>query len=63
MALDPVVKRLYSTTDASVWAEEWCKIARGIKAEGGEIIDEEWMSTWFANAMCTAEDHMKARAS
>jgi hypothetical protein len=59
MPLDPVKKLLYSTTDAEVWAIEWCKIARKIEAEGGNLIDEGWMIGWFANAMCTAEDHLK----
>lgn len=57
-------RRLYSTDDAMVWAEEWCKIARQIEAadDGRKVIDEGWMVTWFANAMQTAIDHYKRRA-
>lgn len=58
---DEVTQRLYATTDAMVWAQEWCKIAREIQARGDEIIDEGWMVGWFANAMCVAEDHLKRR--
>jgi len=46
--------RLHSTTDAQVWAEEWCKVAREIAdaAEPGrQVIDEGWMIGWFANAI------------
>lgn len=50
-------KRLYATDDAKVWAEEWCKTATSIEAEGagGSVIDEGWMIGWFANAMETAK--------
>lgn len=49
--------KLYGTTDAMVWAEEWCKIAREIEAadDGREVIDEGWMVGWFANAFAAAE--------
>src|SRR5580692_1114276 len=60
MSLDAVVKKLYSTTDAQVWAREWCRIARELKAEGKDLIDEGWMIGWFANAMCVAEDYQLA---
>lgn len=58
--MDDMTQRLYATTDAMVWAEEWCKVARRIAAEGGEIIDEGWMVGWFANAFGTADMHSKA---
>ena len=59
------MKQLYATTDAAVWAKEWCKIARKIAAadDDREVIDEGWMITWFANAMCVAEDHAVSRAA
>lgn len=43
------------TTDAAVWAEEWCRIARDIEAsdDGRQVIDEGWMIGWFANAIET----------
>lgn len=46
-----VSRRLHSTTDAMVWAEEWCKIAREIVAadDGRQLIDQDWMAGWFAN--------------
>lgn len=55
--------RLYATDDAMVWAKEWCEVAREIEAanDGRQLIDEEWMVGWFANAMVTAVDHQKRR--
>lgn len=58
MTTNDLTKKLHGTTDAMVWATEWCRIAREIEAsEDGELIDEGWMVGWFANAMCVAEDH------
>lgn len=55
-----VTKELYATTDAMVWAEKWCRIARDLRDAGQEIIDEGWMVGWFANAMAVAaEDERK----
>lgn len=50
---NPVVVKLAATTDARVWAEEWCRVARELAAKGvGEdLIDEGWMIGWFANAI------------
>jgi hypothetical protein len=45
-------KRLYATSDASVWAEEFIKEFGPRK----EDIDEGLMIGWFANAICTATD-------
>jgi hypothetical protein len=42
-------ERLYGTTDASVWAEEFAKVCPDV--------DEGFMIGWFANAMQTAESH------
>ena len=60
---DPLTEKLYSTDDAVVWAEEWCRIAREIEAdpEQGPVVDEGWMVGWFANAMVTAETHARKR--
>lgn len=46
------------TTDAQVWAREWCRIAREIEAadDGREVIDEGWMIGWFANAIEAGRD-------
>lgn len=45
---EPTAK-LHATTDASVWATEWCRVAG---ANFGEhAIDEGWMIGWFANAI------------
>lgn len=53
---EPIIKRLHSTTDAKVWAQEWCAAAREIEAnESGQVIDEGWMIGWFANAIETAK--------
>lgn len=56
--MDAMTQRLLSTTDAMVWAEEWCRTAAEIQDAGGEIIDEGWMVGWFANAMGTQESHL-----
>jgi hypothetical protein len=37
----------YMGDDASKWASEFCKVAR----DKGLDIDEDWMTTWFANAI------------
>lgn len=47
---------LHTTTDAQVWAREWCRIAREIRDRGDEIIDEGWMIGWFANAIEIGRD-------
>lgn len=62
VVLDPAemelarTRRLYASTDAQVWAAEWCNIAREISGadDGRQVIDEGWMVGWFANAMETA---------
>lgn len=56
--MDAITEKLLSTTDAMVWAKEWCRIAREIQCaqDGREVIDEEWLTGWFANAMCVAAD-------
>lgn len=54
---DQVALKLLSTTDAQVWAEEWCKIATRLSNEGEKLIDEGWMVTWFANAIETGRMH------
>lgn len=48
---------LLATTDATVWATQWCRIARQIEAadDGRKVIDEGWMVGWFANAMGAQE--------
>jgi len=44
---------LLQTTDAVIWAREFSRIARA----KGYAVDEEWMVTWFANAIITGQDH------
>lgn len=50
---------LRQSTDAAVWAHEWCEVATEIVVAGNgrEVIDEGWMIGWFANAIETAKDH------
>ena len=50
---------LMGTTDAMVWAEEFCRIFNG-EVVGGDgtgeaVVDEGLMVGWFANAMALAE--------
>lgn len=46
----PDTERLYATTDAMVWAEEFMAVV-----ESGATVDAGLMLGWFANAMATAE--------
>lgn len=57
--LDPVVKKLFATTDAVQWATEWCFIARTLGPDN--LIDVGWMTGWFANAIEVAKDHERRR--
>lgn len=50
---DGVAARLIDSTDARLWASEWCRVALGLVADGKAIIDEGWMLSWFANALET----------
>lgn len=50
--MDPMVKRLYSTTNAAVWADEFMQVV-----EGGATVDWGLMVGWFANAFAVAEWH------
>lgn len=49
---------LSATTDAQMWAKEWCRIANEIEAadDGRQVIDEGWMIGWFANAIEVGRD-------
>jgi hypothetical protein len=49
---------LLSTTDASVWAREFCAIAGTL---GHPNIDEGWMIGWFANAMAAQKMAMTSQ--
>jgi len=46
---------LLATTDASVWVSEFKKILdkQGIQL----LLDEDWLRTWFANAIMCGYDH------
>lgn len=59
--MDETTRRLHGTTDAMVWAQEWCRIAREIEVGGGSAIDEGWMVGWFANAMEIAAAFQRRR--
>ncbi len=43
--------------DARDWAAAFCKIAK----THGHDLDEEWMVTWFANALMRGYDHRCAQ--
>lgn len=62
MAID--TKYLIGNTDAVVWAEEWCEVAREIAEDKDEreVIDEGWMIGWFAHAIIAGFDEGYARA-
>ena len=44
--------------DAVKWAAAFCQIA----GKHGHNLDEDWMVTWFANAMMAMHDHVKGRS-
>jgi hypothetical protein len=52
--IDEVGKRLINTTDAVVWAEEFCRIFDGkfVNTDVGQDV----MLTWFANAIETGRN-------
>jgi hypothetical protein len=52
---DPIVEKLFATTDGYQWATEWCFIAKTLPLES--LIDLNWMTGWFANAIEVAKDH------
>jgi len=54
--LASMTERLYATSDAAVWADEFCRVARGIGVDPNDPEFEGWMTGWFANAMQTAVD-------
>jgi hypothetical protein len=45
--------------DARDWAEAFCKIAK----KHGHDIDEDWMITWFANALMRGYDEYASRTN
>lgn len=46
---------LLQTTDAAVWAKEFCRL---VGRQVPEIRNHEmWMQTWFTNAIMCGEDH------
>lgn len=44
---------LYGNFDATVWAQEFAAIA---KTKYGADLDQEWLITWFSNAIMTGYD-------
>jgi hypothetical protein len=50
---DHLAAKLHSTTDASIWAKEFCKL--------NPQVDEDLMLTWFANAIMTGYDEAQRR--
>ena len=43
--------------DAVDWAKAFCKIAKKL----GHDLDEDWMTTWFANALMRGYDEAVSR--
>jgi hypothetical protein len=54
---EPAPISVHSTTDARVWADEFCRIAE----TKGLSIDNGWMLSWFANAIMTGHDHAERK--
>ena len=55
--------RVPASFDASVWADEWCRIASEIEAakDGRKVIDDGWMISWFANALMRGYDEGRGK--
>lgn len=53
LATDETGIKLHQTMDAVIWAKEFKRICDN----NGHYCDEEWMVTWFANAIMTGHDH------
>ena len=54
------VVNLHDEFDAWVWAKEFCRI---YESDPDLNITEDWMATWFANAIMAGYDHAKREAS
>lgn len=54
--LDPMLKELYATTDADVWARRFCETHEKISPSAPPL-DLDWVRGWFANAIETAKSH------
>lgn len=59
-----IKSNLHSTVDANVWAKEFVKVFKHLYAGGVNLQDgwigadfENWVMTWFANAIMTGCDH------
>lgn len=57
MAEDPIAAKLHATTDARIWAEEFCRLFAGRAITNGPwtdgMVGEGLMVGWFANAIET----------
>jgi len=42
--------------DASKWAEAFVQHARRVEKRGDRVLDEGWLTTWFANAIEHSSD-------
>lgn len=51
--------------DARDWAKAFCKIAleQGIRGPDRAMIDEGWMTTWFASALMRGWDEHASRVA
>lgn len=60
--MDEMLTKLYGSTDAAVWANEFCALF-SVYADDGEVVDDALglMIGWFANAIETAKDHERRR--
>jgi hypothetical protein len=63
---DSVARKLHSTTDVVIWAEEFCRTFDGwtvVNENDGPagVVDQSLMISWFANAMQAALTHDRER--
>lgn len=47
---------LHANPDHRVWAKEFCRIARDVGFDPAFFGHEDWVGTWFANAMMNGHD-------
>lgn len=49
---------LYMNPDHTVWAREFCRVAREIGFDPANSEHESWVGSWIANAMMHGDDRV-----
>lgn len=48
--------------DASIWATAFAQHAKKVQARGEDVLDEGWLTTWFASAIEHSSDVRRRRS-